>query len=44
MADLIGQYQSGRIVVGVDGSEASKDALRWAIAQRRGPGCRWKPL
>ena len=33
MADLIGQYQSGRIVVGVDGSEASKDALRWAIAQ-----------
>jgi nucleotide-binding universal stress UspA family protein len=38
MADLIGQYQSGRIVVGVDGSEASKDALRWAIAQAERTG------
>ena len=25
--------QGGRIVVGVDGSEASKDALRWAVRQ-----------
>ncbi|BCB83042.1 universal stress protein [Phytohabitans suffuscus] len=25
--------QAGRIVVGVDGSEASKDALRWAVRQ-----------
>ena len=38
MANLIGQYQSGRIVVGVDGSEASKDALRWAIAQAERTG------
>ena len=38
MANLIGQYQSGRIVVGVDGSEASKDALRWAIAQSERTG------
>ncbi len=33
MAAHTGQYHSGRIVVGVDGSEASKDALRWAIGQ-----------
>jgi nucleotide-binding universal stress UspA family protein len=38
MADFIGQYQSGRIVVGVDGSEASKDALQWAIAQAQRTG------
>ena len=38
MADLIGQYHSGRIVVGVDGSEASKDALRWAIGQAERTG------
>ena len=38
MTDLIGQYQSGRIVVGVDGSEASKDALRWAIAEAERTG------
>ena len=38
MADLIGQYHSGRIVVGVDGSEASKDALRWAIGEAERTG------
>ena len=38
MADVIGQYHSGRIVVGVDGSEASKDALRWAIVQAERTG------
>ena len=29
----------GRIVVGVDGSEASKDALRWAARQAQLTGC-----
>ena len=33
MTHLIGQHPSGRIVVGVDGSEASKDALRWAVRE-----------
>ena len=38
MAAHIGQYHSGRIVVGLDGSEASKDALRWAIGQAERTG------
>ncbi|MFF8537946.1 universal stress protein [Streptomyces sp. SAS_267] len=29
---------AGRIVVGVDGSEASKAALRWAVAQAQASG------
>ena len=33
MTNLVEQHQSGRIVVGVDGSEPSKEALRWAIRQ-----------
>lgn len=30
--------RGGRIVVGVDGSDGSKDALRWAMAQARCTG------
>ncbi|MEV0568711.1 universal stress protein [Dactylosporangium sp. NPDC050588] len=30
---MTGDDVVGRIVVGVDGSEASKDALRWAARQ-----------
>jgi nucleotide-binding universal stress UspA family protein len=33
MSGTAEQHRKGRIVVGVDGSEASKDALRWAAAQ-----------
>ncbi len=33
MTHLIGQYRGGRIVVGVDGSEPSKEALRWAVCE-----------
>lgn len=33
VTDNTDRSQSGRIVVGVDGSEASKDALRWAARQ-----------
>ena len=29
----------GRIVVGVDGSEASRDAIRWAYRQAQPTGC-----
>lgn len=43
MTDFMGQHQSGRIVVGVDGSEASKDALLWALRQATGPGRHWRP-
>lgn len=33
MAEIVKQRRKGRIVVGIDGSEASKDALRWAARQ-----------
>ncbi len=35
MTEGIDSRVQGRIVVGVDGSEASKDALAWASRQRR---------
>ena len=38
MTNLAGQPQSGRIVVGVDGSESSKEALRWAVHQAEATG------
>lgn len=38
MTNLVGQYQSGRVVVGVDGSESSKEALRWAVRQANATG------
>ncbi len=44
MTDLARQQQSarerhsGRIVVGVDGSDPSKDALRWAVRQAEATG------
>lgn len=47
MAETLG---TGRIVVGVDGSDASKEALRWAAAQARLTGfsvdavIAWHPL
>jgi nucleotide-binding universal stress UspA family protein len=39
-ADPGGQGGTGTIVVGVDGSEASVDALRWAVAEARLRGAR----
>jgi nucleotide-binding universal stress UspA family protein len=33
MQDHVSDHDSPRIIVGVDGSECSKNALRWAIAQ-----------
>ncbi len=33
MTHLIGQHRGGRVVVGVDGLEASKDALHWAVRE-----------
>ena len=38
MTNLVGQHQSGRIGVGVDGSESSKEALRWAVRQAEATG------
>jgi nucleotide-binding universal stress UspA family protein len=35
MSDLTNEQQDRRIVVGVDGSENAKTALRWAIGQAR---------
>jgi nucleotide-binding universal stress UspA family protein len=34
----------GRVVVGVDGSQASKDALRWAARQAQLTGCLLEPV
>ena len=44
MADVIGEYQGGRIVVGVNGSEPSKDALRWAIGEAERSGSSVKAI
>ena len=38
MRNLVGQQQSGRVVVGIDGSESSKEALRWAMRQANATG------
>ena len=38
MTNLVGQHESGRVVVGVDGSEPSKEALRWAVRQAEATG------
>ncbi len=38
MTNLVGQQQSGRVVVGMDGSESSKQALRWAMRQANATG------
>ena len=38
MTILVGQHQSGRVVVGMDGSESSKEALRWAMRQANATG------
>lgn len=40
MTDEVEEHRRGRIVVGVDGSDASKDALRWAARQAGMTGVR----